>query len=162
MLKQVALPLFLSLASVVPATAADLVPWGESGPWTILRDPNRGNGCLVETALSDGSYLRIGFEKKGDGKGYISSFNPFWEQFKEGDSYDVAITFGDRSFVGKGKGAKLDDMPGVIVAADNIDLLVELAKAETVNLSANGGEGLTVALKGSYDAIEQALICQAE
>jgi hypothetical protein len=53
-------------------------------------------------------------------------------------------------------------MPGIIVAANNLDLLVQLAKADTVNLSADGGDGLTVALKGSYDAIQQALVCQAE
>jgi hypothetical protein len=157
------LPAILSLAAMSPALAnVDLVPWGESGPWKILRDPNHGNGCLVETALSDGSYLRIGFNKKGDGKGYISSFNPAWTEIKEDKKYDVTVTFADKSFVGEGRGAKLADMPGIIVAANNLDLLVELAKADTVNLSADGGEGLTIALKGSYDAIQQALVCQAE
>jgi hypothetical protein len=154
----------LALAFVFagPALAADLVPWGESGPWKILRDPNRGNGCLVETALSDGSYLRIGFDKKGDGKGYISSFNPAWTAIEDGKKYDVAVKFGDQSFVGEGRGGKLGDMPGIIVAANNLDLLVELAKADSVNLSADGGDGLSVALKGSYDAIQKALVCQAE
>ena len=154
--------LSLSLALATPALAVDLVPWGESGPWKILRDPNHGNGCLVETALSDGSYLRIGFEMKGDGKGYISSFNPAWTAIKEDKKYDVAVKFADQSFVGEGRGAKLGEMPGIIVAANNLDLLVQLAKADSVNLSADGGDGLTVALKGSYDAIQKALVCQAE
>ena len=52
-------------------------------------------------------------------------------------------------------------MPGVVVVSDNIDLLLALAKAESVNLSA-GGPGLDIALKGSYDALQQALVCQAE
>jgi hypothetical protein len=160
--KNVCGSLAIVLAFASPALAVDLVPWGESGPWKILRDPNHGNGCLVETALSDGSYLRIGFEKKGDGRGYISSFNPAWTAIKEDKKYEVAVKFGDRSFVGEGRGGKLGDMPGIIVAANNLDLLVELAKADSVNLSADGGEGLTVALKGSYDAIQQALVCQAE
>jgi hypothetical protein len=151
--------LLLTAVLACPAMAADLVPWGEAGPWKILRDPNRGNGCLVETALSDGSYLRIGFDKKGEGKGYISSFNPAWSAIKEGTTYEVTVKFSDQSFVGEGKGGKLGDTPGIIVAANNLDLLVNLAKAESVNLSADGGEGLTVALKGSYDAIRQALVC---
>jgi hypothetical protein len=155
-------PVCLSLAAASPALAVDLVPWGESGAWKILRDPNHGNGCLVETALSDGSYLRIGFHKKGDGKGYISSFNPFWTEIKEGKKYDVAVSFADQSFVGEGRGGKLGEIPGIIAETNNLDLLVELAKAETVTLSADGGEGLTVALKGSYDAIQQALVCQEQ
>lgn len=156
------LPICATLAAASPALAVDLVPWGESGPWKILRDPNHGNGCLVETALSDGSYLRIGFDKKGDGTGYISSFNPFWTEIKEGKKYDVAVSFADQSFVGEGRGAKLGDVPGITAKSNNIDLLVELAKAESVTLSADGGEGLTVALQGSYDAIQKALICQSE
>jgi hypothetical protein len=151
----------LSMALATPLFAADLIPWGESGPWKILIDPAHGKGCLTETALSDGSYLRIGFEEPGSGKGYIASFNPFWTQFKEGEHYDVAIKFTDGGFMGKGKGAKLDDMPGVVVAADNIDLLIALAKAESVNLSTEGGPGLDVALTGSYDALNKALECQA-
>ena len=120
------------------------VPWGESGPWKILKDPNHGNGCLVETALSDGSYLRIGFDKKGDGTGYISSFNPAWVDIKEDKKYDVTVTFGDQSFVGEGRGAKLADMPGIIAKSNSIDLLVALAKEKSVNLAVNGGAGIDV------------------
>lgn len=163
MFKRLVLPALMSLATLSPALAnVDLVPWGESGPWKILRDPNHGNGCLVETALSDGSYLRIGFEKKGEGKGYISSFNPAWVEIKEDKKYDVTVTFGDQSFVGEGRGAKLGEMPGIIAKANNIDLLVALAKEKMVNLSVNGGAGLDVALTGSEDALKQALVCQAE
>ena len=104
MMKRVALTLLLGLGTVVPALAEDLVQWGESGAWTILRDPNHGNGCLVQTALSDGSYLRIGFEKKGDGKGYIASFNPAWAAIESGKKYEVAVTFGEGSFIGEGRG----------------------------------------------------------
>ncbi len=34
-----------------------------------------------------------------------------------------------------------DEMPGIIAKSNNIDLLVELAKAETVTLSTDGGAG---------------------
>jgi hypothetical protein len=163
MLKRIVLPALLSVATLSPALAnVDLVPWGESGPWKILRDPNHGNGCLVETALSDGSYLRIGFDKKGDGTGYISSFNPAWVDIKEDKKYDVAVTFGDQSFVGEGRGAKLADMPGIIAKSNSIDLLVALAKEKSVNLSVNGGAGIDIALDGSDEALKQALVCQAE
>lgn len=162
MMKRVALTLLLGLGTVVPALAEDLVQWGESGAWTILRDPNHGNGCLVQTALSDGSYLRIGFEKKGDGKGYIASFNPAWAPIEKGKKYEVAVTFGEGSFVGEGKGAMMGDMPGIEAKSDSIDLLIALAKEKTVNLSANGGPGLDVALDGSLDALNKALECQSE
>ena len=154
---------FLLAATIaVPALAADLVPWGESGAWTILKDPNRGNGCLIQSALSDGSYLRIGFDEPGKGKGYVSSFNPAWEQFSKAKKYDIAIKFGDAGFVGEGRGSELDGLPGIEVATNNIDLLIDLAKQESVNFSADGGAGLDVALTGSYDALQEALKCQAE
>lgn len=162
MLKRFVLPLCLGLGLAAPAMAADLVPWGESGAWTILRDPNHGNGCLVQTALSDGSFLRIGFEKKGDGKGYIASFNPAWSVIDAGKTYSVAVTFGDGSFIGEGKGAKMGDMPGIEAKSDSIELLVALAKEKSVNLSAEGGPGLDIALNGSFDALNKALECQAE
>ena len=162
MMKRFVLPLCLGLGLVTPALAEDLVPWGESGAWTILRDPNHGNGCLVQTALSDGTYLRIGFEKKGEAKGYIASFNPAWAPIDSGKKYEVAVTFGEGSFIGEGKGVKMGDMPGIEAKSDSIDLLVALAKEKLVNLSANGGPGLEVALNGSYDALNKAVECQAE
>lgn len=154
------LVLILALAS--PALAVDLVPWGESGTWKILKDPNHGDGCLIETALNDGSYLRIGFEKKGSGEGYISSFNPAWTAIKEDKKYDVTVKFGDQSFVGEGRGGKLGDMPGIIAKSNSVDLLVALAAEDSVNLSIDGGAGLNVDLKGSEDALAQALVCQSE
>lgn len=143
-----------------PLLAADLIPVAMVGDWAILIDPNRGNGCLTQVSLSDGSTLRIGFDKPGDGTGYVSSFNPAWAQFVRGEPYDVTMTFGDTTFVGRGRGEELAGMPGVVVQADNLDLLRELAQAESVNLSA-GGPGIDVALKGSHDALEAALECQA-
>jgi hypothetical protein len=53
-------------------------------------------------------------------------------------------------------------MHGIIVKSNNLDLLVALAKAESVNLAVAGGPGLELGLKGSEDAIKQALVCQAE
>jgi hypothetical protein len=163
MLKRIVLPAVLSLAALSPALAnVDLVPWGESGAWKILKDPNRGNGCLVETGYGDGTYLRIGFDKKGDGTGYVSSFNPAWTEIKDDKKYDVTVTFGDQSFVGEGRGGKLGDMHGIIVKSNNLDLLVALAEAESVNLAVAGGPGLDLGLEGSKDALTQALVCQAE
>jgi hypothetical protein len=163
MLKRIALATVLAFVTISPAVAdGELVPWGESGTWKILKDPNHGGGCLVQTALSDGSYLRIGFGKKGDGYGYIASFNPAWSQFKDARKYDVTIKFADQTFVGQGTGEMFGKVPGVFVVVNNLDVLQQMAKADSVNLSAEGGDGLTVALTGSYDAIQKALVCQAE
>jgi hypothetical protein len=162
MLMRFVLPVCLTIAAISPAFAEKLVPWGTSGPWKILRDPAHGNGCVAETALSDGSYLRIGFDKPGAGTGYISSFNPAWSSIKMGEKYDVKVTFGTQSFVGAGKGAKLGKMPGIVAQSNSVDLLVALAAEKSVNLTANGGPGLDVALIGSKDALAQAVVCQSQ
>lgn len=151
--------LALGLATPVLATQ-DLVPFAQVGDWAVLVDPNRGNGCVAQVALSDGSTLRMGFDKPGSGKGYVASFNPFWTQFEKGKDYDVTIAFADTSFVGKGRGEELAGMPGVVAEVNNLDLLSEMASAESVNLSA-GGPGVDIALKGSFDAIKSAIECQA-
>ena len=116
MMKRFVLPVVLGLGLVAPALAEDLVPWGKSGAWTILRDPNHGNGCLVQTELSDGTFLRIGFGKKGDGIGYIASFNPAWSVIEPGKNYEVTVNFGVGSFIGLGKGDR--DQPVVVTRHD--------------------------------------------
>lgn len=150
----------LALALATPVLAKDLVPFAQVGDWAVLADPNRGNGCVAQVALSDGSTLRMGFDKPGSGTGYIASFNPFWTQFEKGQDYDVTIAFAETSFVGKGRGEELAGMPGVVAEVNNLDLLSEMANAESVNLSA-GGPGVDIALKGSFDAIKAAIECQA-
>lgn len=148
-LKRIAPPAILSLATLSPALAnVDLVPWGGPGPWKIPRDPNHGNGGLVETALRDGSYLRIGFDTKGAGTGDISGFNSAWVDIKEDEEDDIA--YGDQNFLGQDRGTKLADMPGIIAKAKNIDLAV------------SGGAGIDIALDGSEDAPKQVLACRAE
>lgn len=152
--------LALAAALSTPVLAADLVPVAQVGDWYVLSDPNMKNGCLAQVALSDGSTLRLGLGKPGDGKGYVSSFNPAWAQFKKGEPYEITMTFGDMTYVGKGRGEELAGMPGVVVEADNLQLLSDLANAKSVNLSA-GGPGLDVDLTGSFDALAKALECQA-
>ena len=150
----------LAATFATPLLAEDLIPVSMVGNWAVLIDPNRGKGCLTQVSLSDGSTLRLGFDKPGSGKGYISSFNPAWAQFEKGEPYDVTLVFGETTFVGKGRGEMLGDMPGVVVEANNLDLLTNIANAESVHLSA-GGPGFDVALTGSHDALLAALECQA-
>jgi hypothetical protein len=168
MLKRFILPVCLSLAAISPALADELVPVGTSGAWGIFRDPTHENGCLTQAALSDGTFLRMGFDKKGSRTGYIASFNPAWSTVEVGKKYDVVVTFGNQSFTGEGTGVTLKgdgtttkDIPGITAKATNVDLLLALAKEEKVNLSV-GGPGIDVALKGSNDALKMALECQAQ
>jgi hypothetical protein len=149
----------LSFAS--PALALDLVPWGTSGAYAILTDPNHGNNCLAEGTFSDGSILRMGFQD--DGKlGFLATFNPAWKEFKAERKYPVSYTLDGDSFDGEAIGKEINGIPGAQVHFDTIDLLVDLAMKKDLTFFYNGAEVVTLDLTGTKDAIKQVIACQAE
>lgn len=143
------------------AFALDLVQWGTSGDWVIFTDPNHGNACLAQAELSDGSFLRFGFEEKGK-IGFLATFNPAWKEFKVDRRYPVTYALDDEVFEGEARGKELAGMPGAQVRFENVDFMVGLAKRYKMTFSYEGAEIVTIDLKGSDKAMEQVLACQAE
>jgi hypothetical protein len=143
-----------------PVLALDLVPVGQAGDWAILQDPNHENNCLTEGSMSDGTVVRVGFRKAGK-EGIMAVFNPAWGEMKLGKNHPVEIMMGADTFVGKAEKRELNKARGMDVFFDNAQFVADFANAEDMTIMADGAELAKISLKGSKDAVEALLVCQA-
>jgi hypothetical protein len=153
--------LALGLAAATPTLALDLVPWGESGAWQILVDPNHGNSCMTQVLYSDGSFMRLGLEDGGK-KGYFAAFNPTWPEVKLDHKYAAAYQLDDDVFAGEAKGVEIGKDRGIQIAFEDPAFLVDMAKKRVLTMGVDGIELGTFDLAGSDEAVKAMLACQAE
>lgn len=161
MRKTLALTLATLLGAVASPALADLQPWGHSGNWDILVDPSLGNGCLIQASFTDGSLVRIGFDRTAGG-GYVTTFNADWGDITEGQSYDITYDLDGQSYDGQAKGLYLNGVPGADVAFDSADFLMDIARKQTMTLYHQDARVLAIDLTDSYTALQGALQCQDE
>ena len=142
-----------------PVHAQDLVTYGTVGVWDILVDPTIGNGCLINTVFEDGSDVRIGFDPEG-GAGYLLATNDNWGDIVEGQVYPIAMDVDGQVYNGEGVGIYIDDMPGVDIAFDNVDFLMDVAARQTLTLSNDSGPVMSIDLTDTAPALSEAIDCQ--
>jgi hypothetical protein len=143
------------------ASAQDLMAWGEAGPWDIMVDPTLGDGCLIQTEFTDGSVVRIGFDRL-QGNGYVTAFNMSWGDIVEGEYYPVLFDLDGQEYEAEARGLWLYDVPGADIAFDNPDFLFDIARMYTMTLYNENGEVMAIDLTGTYAGLEGALACQEE
>ncbi|MFT6452787.1 MAG: hypothetical protein ACJA06_002291 [Halocynthiibacter sp.] len=153
--------LLLSSALVLPVSAQSLEQWGASDYWDVMVDPSLGNGCLIQSEFSDGSVVRIGFDRN-EGAGYVTAFNMAWGDIEEGEMYPVIFELDSQEYDAEARGIYLEDVPGADIYFDNPDFLFDLAKKQTMTLHTEEGEVMAIDLTGSYQALEAAIQCQEE
>jgi len=151
----------LTLASVAasPASAQDLVYWGQVGVWDVLIDPSLGNGCLIQAEFDNGSLVRIGFDRI-DEVGYVTVFNEAWGDIAEGEVYAMAFTLDGQAYEGEGYGFYLGDVPGIDIVFDNEDFLFDIARRRFMTFFNAGGEVMTINLAGTSAGLNAAVVCQ--
>ncbi len=147
------------VAFSVPAVADDLVTYDTVGVWAILVDPAVGNGCLINAEFEDGSDVRIGFENNGE-SGYLMAMNKAWEGIEDGTEYPITIDVDGSAYEGSGTGLHLDGLPGVDISFDTVDFLMDVALKQTLTLSNEEGEVMSIDLADSHSALEAAIACQ--
>jgi len=143
------------------AAAQDLVPWGSSEYWSVLIDPTLGNGCLIQSEFDDGSLVRIGLDRNS-GYGYVTAFNTNWGEIEDGVMYPVDFTLDGEEFTGEAKGIYLNDVPGADIEFDNADFFLSIAQRQTMTMSHDGAEVLSIDLTGTVEGLEAVLACQDE
>ncbi|MEN9408140.1 MAG: hypothetical protein RL216_114 [Pseudomonadota bacterium] len=152
-----------ALAAMVlagPALAEEeLQDYAEAGGWSIAIDPSLNNGCLMYGEFEDNSVVRIGIDMT-TGFGYILSANPAWGDIVEGQSYPVTIALDDQTFEGEAVGYPIDGLPGANVDFDNPDFLAMLVAAQSLTLSHDGTEVMSLDISGSADAVKTLIECQ--
>ncbi|MDR7124144.1 hypothetical protein J2X53_000962 [Pseudorhodobacter sp. 4114] len=141
------------------ATAQDLMTYDTVGVWDVLVDPTIGNGCLINAVFEDGSDVRIGFAPD-TGYGYILAMNEGWEGVEDDAMYPVSMDVDGSVYEGEGKGIHIDGLPGVDIEFDSAEFLMDVATKQTLTLSTEAGEIMSIDLTDSLRALEAAIACQ--
>jgi hypothetical protein len=141
------------------AMAQDLVPYSEAGGWSVVVDTTLGNGCLLTSEFEDGSTVRIGFDRNA-GNGYVAAFNADWGDIEDGTAYPLTFLLDEESYDAEGHGMHLSDVPGVVIAFDNVDFLTDLAARNVMILQHDGTDVMSIDLAGSDEAIAETIACQ--
>ncbi len=153
--------LLAAATGAAPAMAQELKQWGSSDYWDVMVDPSLGNGCLIQSEFSDGSIVRIGFDRN-EGAGYVLAFNDAWGDIQEGEWYPVMFDLDGQEYEAEARGMYLEGMPGADILFDNQDFLFDIAQKYTMTLYTEEGEVMSIDLTGSYKALEAAIVCQEE
>jgi hypothetical protein len=151
----------LAALFATPAMAQDLEQWGASEYWDVMIDPSLGNGCLIQSEFTDGSVVRIGFDRN-EGMGYVTAFNDAWGDIEEGVMYPVLFDLDGQEYDAEAKGIYLNGVPGADIMFDEEDFLFDIAAKYTMTLYTEAGEVMSIDLTGSYQALEAAIECQEE
>lgn len=152
----------LFLFSASAAFATDLVPWGESGDWTILIDPATGNGCLMEKTLNDNTLVQIGAVPNRQG-GFFGVYNPAWDDIKDGAEGVIRMDFGDALFEGAVEGKIINGIPGGFAFFDNPNFVDEFAKRDRlIATGKKSGHSVEIDLKGTAKGLSAVRACQKE
>ncbi|WP_199489463.1 hypothetical protein [Pseudotabrizicola alkalilacus] len=141
------------------ATAQTLMTYDTVGVWDVLVDPTIGNGCLINAEFEDGSDVRIGFAPD-TGYGYILALNDGWEGVEDDVMYPVSMDVDGSVYEGEGKGIHIDNLPGVDIEFDSADFLLDVATKQTLTLSTEAGEIMSIDLTDTLRALESAIACQ--
>lgn len=161
-MKSVYTPLATTLAMVAfsaTAYAQDLVTYDTVGVWDILVDPTVGNGCLINAVFEDGSDVRVGFAPD-TGYGYLLALNDGWEGVEDDAMYPVSMDVDGVVYEGEGKGIHIDGLPGVDIEFDSADFLLDVATKQTLTLSTEAGEIMSIDLTDTLRALNAAIECQ--
>jgi hypothetical protein len=161
MLTTLARSLSVAVLFATPAMAQELEQWGASEYWDVMIDPTLGDGCLIQSEFTDGSVVRIGFDRN-EGMGYVTAFNDAWGDIEEGTMYPVLFDLDGQEYDAEAKGMYLNDVPGADIMFDEEDFLFDIAQKQTMTLYNESGEVMKIDLTGTYQALEAAIECQEE
>lgn len=153
--------LCLGATVALPASAQSLQQWGASEIWDVMVDPSLGDGCLIQSEFTDGSLVRIGFDRT-QGVGYVTAFNLNWGDIEADEYYPVLFALDGEEYEAEARGMYLNEMPGADIIFDSPDFLFDIARKQTMTLYTEEGEVMSIDLTGSSLALEAAMECQDE
>lgn len=136
-------------------------PWGTSGDWEILINPEVGYGCFMQRTSPDGTVVQVGAEPDKQG-GFFAVLNAGWTEITDGEEAVLTFDFGDAKFAGDAKGVIKGDLFGGYAFFDNPKFVDEFGKRTKVTVSGEGDRQVEISLKGSQKAIQALRACQKE
>lgn len=155
------MPLVVFALSAGPLIAEPLEPWGTSGDWTILVDPDAGHGCLMEKVY-DGE-IRIRFGGVPSEKGaFVSAANKNWVNVAVGTRGTVKLIFDDSRFSGDVDFVEDGDWKGFYAFFNNPEVVTDIALRKTMKAVFSEDLEFEVGLSGTAMAVEALEKCQHE
>jgi hypothetical protein len=153
--------LFVLAATAGPLVAEPLKPWGTSGDWTILVDPDVGHGCLMEKVFDGETRVRFGGvpSKKG---AFVSAMNKSWVDVDVGFKGTVKLIFDDSRFSGDVDFIENGDWKGFYAFFNNPEVVTDLALRKTMKAILSESTEFEVELVGTAKAVEALEKCQHE
>ncbi|SHI40177.1 hypothetical protein SAMN05444000_10150 [Shimia gijangensis] len=124
-------------------------------------DPSLGDGCLIQAAYSDGSVIRIGFDRNR-GEGYVTAFNEAWGDIEQGQTHGILFDLDGQEYDAMATGLYLNDVPGADIYFDNPDFLFDIAAKYTMNIYNENGYVTAIDLGGTMIGLEAAIERQEE
>ncbi|MDW4551445.1 hypothetical protein R5H32_19020 [Defluviimonas sp. D31] len=151
------------LPALFCATAAlaanGLTNWGESGQWSVLVDPDSGNGCLIQKDFSDGLRIRFGNLPLLSG-GFFAALSRDWSDLEAGTTGTVRFLTGEAKFAGEAEFLEEDGWYGGSAFFNNPNFVTEMAKRRSITVIGPSGGTFEVDLAGSSKAIDLMQECQ--
>ena len=141
--------------------ANGLTDWAQSGDWSILVDPGRGNGCLIQKDFSDGIRIRFGNLPLQSG-GFFAALSQEWTDLEPGTTGTVRFLTDEAKFAGEVETIEEDGWYGGSAFFNNPNLVTEIAKRRSIAVVGPRGGTFEVDLAGSSKAIDLMEECQKE
>ena len=138
------------------ASAQDVV--GEAGGWSIVRDPSMGNGCYMMSEFEDGSIVQIGHDASED-ISFLTLFSADWTGLENEAVYPVTFDLDGQSWTADGHGVSNADIGGILVQIENEDFIIDLAEKQTLTMSYEGDEVVSLDLSGTRAAVLATVEC---
>jgi len=151
----------LSASHIHADTHDDLRPWGQSGDWSILVDPNVGNGCLIQKDFDEGFRMRLGYVPDRQG-GFFALLSEEWGHVEPGNTGVIRFISDQDKFAGEAEGIEDGTMRGGWAFFNNPEFTEELTRRQFITVLGPRGGELTIDLTGSARAIQEARRCQTE
>jgi len=154
-------PLVVLALFAAPLAAEPLQPWGTSGDWAIMVDPDVGHGCLMEKLFDADTRVRFGGVPSEKGA-FVSAMNKSWADIDVGSKGTVKLIFDDSRFAGDVDFVEDGEWKGFYAFFNNPEFVTDLAQRKTMKAIISEGLEFEVSLAGTSKAVEALENCQNE
>lgn len=145
------------------AKADDVMPlWQTVGLWEVRIDTRLKNSCFIISSWTDGTYLRIGFDKR-NGSGYIIVGNSDWRSLVPGADYEMEAKFGNMPvwrFPAQAVSSGNSNLVWLGARFSDSNVLAQFASQPYVSFAYQGRTVISLNLPGSAAAVNAMVNCQ--
>lgn len=145
------------------AAHAQFVDYGSEAGWDIKINEQMGPGCLVTQTTPGGMQIQMGINLTHSApEGYIALYAQNDPDVSQDEVIAVTFDVDGEKFIGDFKGQEQrEGWRGAFVRVNNPDFVYDLAKKQTLTITADDGrDPVVIDLTGTNAAFEALRACQ--